>query len=57
MFAFYSDDLSPNPAAVYDYYCIKAVEKHEKEAGEGPFKKNLFAQNSEEVGRRINEVF
>ena len=42
--AFYSDDLSSNPAEVYNFSNKIVIEKNENkqnEAGVGPFKKNM----------------
>ena len=43
--AFYSDDPSSNPAEVYNFsvkLLLKRMKINKKEAGVGPFKKNLI---------------
>ena len=47
MLAFYSNDPNSNPAEVYNFSVKLNLEKNEnkqKEAGVGPFKKNILAK-------------
>ena len=46
--AFYSDDLSSNPAEAYSFFCNIVFEKKEskqKEAGVGPLLKKTFSRH------------